>query len=82
VRRTTRRWLIDGLAGALLGGIAGAVAAVNVVIYAGIEGGYEANLAEVFRQSVPVGIAAVALLVAGPIVGVLVARRRRRRRRA
>lgn len=75
-----REWLIDVVVGGLLGGLAGAIVAVNVVIYTGIEDGYEASLADVFAQNTLVGLLTVGLLLAGPIVGVTMARRRRRAR--
>jgi len=75
-----RNWLIDLLAGALVGGVVGAVAAVNFVIYIGIEDGYEANIADVFRQNTIAGIVTVTILVLGPVLGVIAARRIRRRR--
>lgn len=65
------------LFGAVVGAVVGAIAAVNVVIFSGMEEGYETSLPEVFRQNSLVGVAAVGLLVAGPIVGAFVARRRR-----
>ncbi len=80
VRARLRHWLVDGVVGVVLGGLVGAVIAVNVVIFSGIEGGYEASLAEVFRVNVLVGFIVVALLAAGPVVGVIGARRMRRRR--
>jgi hypothetical protein len=73
-------WLTDVLIGGISGGLVGAVAAVNVVIYAGIERGYEATIPEVFRESALVGSVVVAILLAGPLVGVWIARRRRRQR--
>lgn len=76
----TRGWLIDLLVGGVTGGLAGAVVAVNVVIYSGIEDGYQASLSEVFEQNVAVGIVTVAILLAGPILGVVTARRLRRKR--
>jgi len=75
-------WFVDIVAGGIVGGVAGAIVAVNLVIYAGIDRGYEATIAEVFRQSVVVGVFTVAVLVAGPVVGVWIARRLRRRRSA
>jgi hypothetical protein len=75
-----RGWLFDLLVGGVIGVIAGAVAAVNLVIYVGIEDGYEATIVEVFAQSPVVGVVTVGVLLAGPIVGVLLARRIRRRR--
>ena len=47
----------------------------SLIIFAGTERGYEASLSEVFADNVVVGIGAVALLVAGPIVGIVAARR-------
>ena len=73
-------WLVDLTVGGLVGGLVGAVAAVNFVIYTGIEQGYEASLAEVFQHSLIAGIVTVMILVAGPVLGVLTARRLRRKR--
>jgi hypothetical protein len=73
-------WFVDIVAGGIVGGVAGAIVAVNFVIYAGIERGYEATIPELFRQSVVAGVITVAVLVAGPVVGVWIARRLRRRR--
>ena len=72
-------WLSDILIGGILGGIAGAIVAVNVVIFSGIEEGYEANIPDVFRQNALVGVVVVAILIAGPIVGVVTRRRMRSR---
>ncbi|NHZ70849.1 MAG: hypothetical protein GWP18_04340 [Proteobacteria bacterium] len=71
--------LLAGAAGALGGLAVGAVIAVNIVIFSGIEPGYEATIPEVFSQNVAVGIVTVAVLAAGPIVGVAVALRLRGR---
>ena len=73
-------WLTDLLIGGISGGLIGAVVAVNVVIYSGIERGYEATIPEVFRESVFLGSFVVAILVAGPLAGVWIARRLRRQR--
>lgn len=75
-----KAWMLDILIGGISGGLIGAVVAVNVVIYAGIERGYEATIPEVFRESVLVGSVVVAILVGGPLVGVWIARRLRRQR--
>ena len=77
--RSRRSWLTDGLVGGAIGGVVGGVVAVNFVIFSGIEPGYEATIPEVFRQSMLAGIMTIAILVAGPVVGVWVMRRRRRR---
>jgi len=72
-------WLLDLAVGGLVGGLVGAVAAVNFVIYTGIEQGYEASLVEVFQHSLIAGIVTVMILV-GPVLGVLTARGLRRKR--
>lgn len=79
MRPSTRALVLDVVWGVVLGGIAGAIVAVNVVIFSGIEGGYEASIPEVFRQSPVIGVVAVVVLAAGPIAGVVLARRRRSR---
>lgn len=73
-------WLVDLTVGGLVGGLVGAVAAVNFVIYTGIEQGYQASLVEVFQYSLIAGIVTVMILIAGPVLGVLTARRLRRNR--
>lgn len=78
--RVNRGWVIDVLVGGIVGGVAGAIVAVNVVIFAGVERGYEATIAEVFRESVPLGVLTIAVLAAGPILGVVIARAIRRQR--
>jgi len=80
VNRHKRAWLADIAIGGVIGGVIGAIVAVNLVIYMGIEGGYEATIPDVFRQNVIVGVITVAMLVGGPLLGVVVARRLRRRR--
>ena len=52
--------LIDIVGGALLGGIVGAIAAVNFVIFLGPDAGYESSIRDVFADSVVVGILTVA----------------------
>jgi hypothetical protein len=80
VDREKRALWTDIVLGGVIGGLIGAIAAVNFVIYVGIEGGYEATIPEVFRQSVVAGAVMVAILVGGPVVGVMIARRQRRKR--
>jgi hypothetical protein len=77
---STRDWLIDVLLGGLLGGLVGGVVAVNLVIFSGMDRGYESSLVDVFRQNPVVGVITVAVLIAGPIAGVVVARRLRNKR--
>jgi hypothetical protein len=71
---------VDAIAGGLIGGAIGWVVAVNLIIYSGVERGYEAGIGDVFNHSVILGVVVVALWVAGPVVGVALARRRRHRR--
>lgn len=73
-------WVTDGFVGVILGGVISAIVAVNVVIYAGIEDGYEASIGDVFDESLLIGLVTVAILVGGPILGVVLMRRRRHRR--
>jgi hypothetical protein len=82
MRATTRDWTADVLVGGAVGLIVGAIVAINVVIASGVASGYEAGLDEVFDHSVVAGILTIAVLAAGPITGVVIARRLRRRREA
>lgn len=75
-----RGWVVDLAFGGIVGGITGAIVAVNVVIFSGMEEGYETTIPEMMRQNVFVGVLVMAILMAGPIAGVMVARRMRRRR--
>jgi len=78
VPATKSGWGADLLVGGLCGLIAGAILAVNMVIFLGVEGGYEASLGDVFAHSTLIGILVVAVLAAGPVCGVAYARWRRR----
>lgn len=80
MRGRTRAWLADIVGGGILGGITGAIAAVNFVIYVGIDDGYEASLADAFRENTLAGVVTVMILGLGPVCGVVVARRLRRKR--
>ena len=75
-----RQWIVDALLGGIAGGVVGAIVAVNLVIYSGIEGGYQASIPDIFEENVVIGVVTVAILVGGPIAGIAVARQRRRRR--
>lgn len=76
-KHTARETLVDVLAGGLIGGLVGAVVAVNFVLVVGVDQGYEASLGEVFAHSPIVGVVTLLILVAGPILGFLAARRSR-----
>lgn len=60
---------------AVLGFVVAAIVAVNVVIASGVDRGYEASLGEVFEENPVAGVITVAVLVAGPVVGVWTAKR-------
>ena len=74
---TRRRQIIRSAFGAVVGLVAGLIVSINVVIFGGIEAGYEATPTEVFEENVVVGVVALLVLVAGPIIGVIVALRER-----
>ena len=76
----TRAWVADILLGGIIGGVTGAIVAVNFVIFSGIDDGYEASIPAVFRQNVLIGFVTVAVLLAGPVLGIVMARRQRRKR--
>jgi hypothetical protein len=61
--------------GFVIGLVLGAIASVNVVIFSGIEDGYEAWPFEVFEENALVGVIAIVVLVAGPVIGVIIALR-------
>jgi len=64
---------------AALGGFVVAVIAIlNLHILVGLEAGYAASPADVFERSVLLGMVDIALLVAGPMLGVSASRLRRR----
>ena len=71
--------MVDVVVGGLVGGLVGVVVAINIMIYFGTDDGYEATLVEVFQQDALTGIAALVAVVAGPVVGVFIARRMRRK---
>lgn len=72
---TRRRLAIRVVFGSVVGLVVGAIASVNVVIFGGIEDGYEASATEVFEQNALVGFIALVVLVAGPVIGVIIALR-------
>lgn len=70
---TTRRWLFDHTLGAIAGAVAGAVIAVNIIIFSGISQRYETTIPQVFDESPTVGVIVLAMLIGGPVVGVYLA---------
>lgn len=76
---TRRDWMVDGLAGVVVGGVSGAIVAVNFIITAGI--GYDVTLTDIFNENALAGVVTVGILIAGPVVGVVTMRRWRRQRR-
>lgn len=79
-RRSSSGWIPDIVVGGLAGGAAGAVLAVNLVIFSGIEPGYQASIPEVFEQNFLIGVLTLILLIGGPVAGVVIARRLRSKR--
>lgn len=75
-----REWLTDVVVGGLIGGLVGVVTAWNLMIYLGLDRGYETSLLDAFDHSLMVGVPVIAALVGGPVVGIGVARRQRKRR--
>jgi NhaP-type Na+/H+ or K+/H+ antiporter len=75
---TRRQKTIDLVLGMVLGGLIGAIVAVNLIITVGI--GYDVSLPQVFRENLLVGIVTTAILISGPIAGVALMRRLRRQR--
>ena len=73
-----RQWIIDLALGVAIGGLVGAIIAVNLIITVGI--GYDVTLPEVFRENMLLGTITTVILVSGPIVGAALMRKRRRRR--
>jgi hypothetical protein len=79
MKTSTKARLTDTVVGAILGLAVGAIIAVNVVITAGVDRGYQASFSEIFEESIFLGVVTVAILAAGPVVGVIAARRIRKR---
>jgi hypothetical protein len=77
-----RLCLTDIVVGGAVGAIAGAIVAVNIVITAGVDRGYEATIPEIFQENLLIGTITVMTLASGPVLGVVAARRLRRRRRS
>jgi len=75
---TRRQILFDLGLGVALGGLLGAIVAVNLIITVGI--GYDVSLPQVFRENLLVGIVTTLILISGPIAGVALMRRLRTQR--
>jgi NhaP-type Na+/H+ or K+/H+ antiporter len=75
---TRRQKTIDLVLGMALGGLIGAIVAVNLIITVGI--GYDVSLPQVFRENLLVGIITTVILISGPVAGVALMRRLRRQR--
>ncbi len=61
--------LLSTSVGIVVGAAIGGVIAVNLVIFSGIDSGYESSIGDVFAHSPVTGLIAVAVLTSGPIVG-------------
>ena len=75
MRDQRRSRVIGWVVGAVVGGVLGAVVALNLMIYLGDSSGYEASLTDVFAHNPLAGILVITVLVAGPVLGVVVANR-------
>jgi hypothetical protein len=75
-----RQWLIDIVAGGVIGEFVGAIVAWNIAIYLGVPGGYDAGVGDVFAHSPLVGVLWLAALITGPVFGVVVARHQRHKK--
>lgn len=75
-----RGWFVDLVVGGLAGLVIAWIVAVNLVIYLGVEGGYQAGPGDVFGHSVVLGIVVIGLVAAGLVLGVMYMRRQRQQR--
>jgi len=78
VAKKRRGWVVDIVVGGIIGAICSAIVAVNFVIWVGPDQGYQSSIGDVFEHNLATGIVTVAILAAGPVLGVFVARRQRR----
>lgn len=77
---SAKGWMIDLLMGGLGGGLAGAIVAVNIVIFSGIDDGYESSFGDVMDFNRFLGLTVLAVLLAAPISAISILRRLRRNR--
>jgi len=77
-RHTVMRMALSVLA-ALGGFVVAVIVILNLHIFVGLKDGYAASPADVFEWSVLLGVVDIALLVAGPVLGIVAASRLRRR---
>jgi len=81
--RSQARHTVMTMALSVLATLSGFVVAVIVIlnlhILVGLKNGYAASPANVFEWSVLLGVVDIALLVAGPVLGIVAASRLRRR---
>ncbi|HEU4320315.1 MAG TPA: hypothetical protein VFS66_09560 [Acidimicrobiia bacterium] len=80
MHRARSGWLVDVLVGGVAGALVAVVAALNLMILLGPTTGYETSLGELFAHNPLAGVLVVTVLLAGPILGVVLARRFRRTR--
>lgn len=75
-----RGWLVDMIVGGLFGGVLGLIAAANLVIYYGVERGYEASIGAIFAMSPILGLVVIGTLLAGTVLGIMTVHSRRMRK--
>lgn len=73
-------WVVDVTLGSVAGFIVGAILAVNIVIFSGVDDGYQASVRQVFSQKPLAGVLAGLVLILLPLVAVIGLRRVRRSR--
>lgn len=67
--------MLDLVIGALVGTVIGGIVALNLIIFAGTDRGYEAGIGELLAERPLVAAIALAILVISPFVGIVVAKR-------
>jgi hypothetical protein len=62
--------------GGLVGTVVGGILALNLIIFAGTDRGYEAGIGELLAERPLVAAIALAILAVSPIVGIVLAKNR------
>lgn len=72
--------MLDLTVGIAAGSLVGVILALNIVIYSGVDDGYQASVQSVFEQRPWAGVLAAMAIILAPVLYVLGLRRRRRNR--
>ena len=73
-------WAIDLTAGIAAGSVVGVILALNIVIFSGVDDGYQASVRAVFEQRPWAGVMAGMAIILSPVLLVLSLRRLRQNR--